>query len=720
MIRKDRSLLFALTSLLTVFVLSPVQLFADGGMWMLPLLGKQNYEKMKALGLKLSPDEIYSPDLSNPSLSQAVVLFDGGCTGEVVSPNGLVFTNHHCGYDAIQNHSSLEHNYLRDGFVAPTLADELPNPGMEVVFTEEVIDVTDFVSEYIRKDGEKDPMVTLTTDYRTAMAKAWYSENRGAESKGLRLDLLPFFEGNKYYLFVRRVYEDIRLVAAPHSAIGKYGADTDNWTWPRHSGDFSVFRIYTAPDGSPAKYAKENIPLKPKRYLKIDLRGVKENDFVMIMGHPGTTRHFYTAPEVELFRDADNQVIIEMREIREREMLEEMKRDEHINIQYAAKYAASENAHKRSRGSNWAIAKMDFPGQKRQEMDRLTEWAKKHDGQIYIAAMDKISAVVAEMKPYRYSYNLVNEGLRRGVELTNIPILSAEEYAKAQADPAFLSEWMTTKYDRFFNKDYNAAVDLKVSKAMIRGFKERDTTSKIFDLIPDTDKYTELVFSRTLYRDRQALQSAIRDGLSYDSYLSDPAVQLALAVRTALEESKKPLDHYASILSDLKKIYVEGLMKMYGEERMWPDANLTLRYTFGQVKGYSPRDQVNYGPITTAEGVLEKYIPGNYEYDLPEVVREKLAPGPWQKGYTMADGRLPIDFAATTHTTGGNSGSPVMSSEGYLVGLNFDRNWEGVGGDLIYLPDYQRSIICDVRYVVFVLDQILGANRIIGELDLVK
>ena len=705
---------------ITTFFLSSFSLYADGGMWMLPLLKEQNYERMQSLGLKLSPEEIYSPDLSNPSLSQAVVLFDGGCTGEVVSDRGLVFTNHHCGYDAIQNHSSLEHNYLRDGFVAPTLADELPNPGMDVIFTEEVIDVTDFVARYTRAHGDTDPMKTLSKDYLSAVAKAWYTEERGEETKGLRLDLLPFFEGNKFYLFIRRVYEDIRLVAAPQSAIGKFGADTDNWTWPRHSGDFSVFRIYTAPDGSPAKYAKDNVPLKPKKYFKVDLRGIKKNDFVMIMGHPGTTRHFYTAPEVELFRDTDNAVIIEMREIREREMLALMKADEKVNIQYAAKYASSENAHKRSVGSNWAIAKKDFVGQKQAEMNRLKEWALKNGKSEYIAAMDKITALVEEMAPYKYAYNLVNEGLKRGVEITGIPLLTKEELLKAQTDPTFPEKWLSEKYDRFFNKDYNAAVDLKVSKAMIRAFKDRDKSSGIFDLITDTDRYTELLFARTLYRDRALLKSALQKGLTYEAYTQDPAVQLALSVRTALEETKKPLDHYTSILRDLKQIYVKGLMNLYGEETMWPDANLTLRYTFGQVKGYSPRDDVYYGSFTSAAGVLEKYIPGNYEYDLPEIVREKLAPGPWQKGYTMPDGRLPVDFIATTHTTGGNSGSPVINGEGHLVGLNFDRNWEGVGGDIIYLPDYQRSIICDVRYVVFVLDQILGADRIVSELDLLR
>lgn len=692
-------------------------LYADEGMWLLPLIQQQNYAKMKSMGLKLTPEQLYNTS-GDPMLMDAVVLFNGGCTGEVVSPQGLVFTNHHCGYDQIQKHSSVQHNYLRDGFYAPTLQDELPNPGTNVIFTEEIIDLTTYVHDYVAKDGEEDPMVILSSAYLQKVADRWYAEKRGEVTKGLRLDLKPFFAGNKYYLYLRREYRDVRLVAAPPSSIGKFGADTDNWTWPRHTGDFSVFRIYTAPDGSPAEYAPENIPLKPKNYLKVDLRGVKPDDFVMILGHPGTTNHFYTAPEVSLFHDIDNAVRIEMRDIRQQVMLEEMLRDEAVNIQYAAKYASSTNGHKRAIGSNWAIDKLDFVGQKAAQMEQLKQWATEHDQPMYLAAIDKIEAAVEEIRPHRYTYKLLNEGLIQGSELIRAPRLTAAEFSALQADEGLLDAWITSRYGRIFNEDYSTEVDKKVTKAVIKAFKAKDRTTGIFDLIDDVDRYVDLVYSTTVYRDPELLKVAIKT-YTYDQYLQDPAVMLGEAVYNANQDALQAMKAMDRSLAAARKLYVQGIMRMEGEENLWPDANLTLRYTFGTVKGYSPRDEVFYGPMTTTEGVLEKVIPGNYEFDLqPEIV--ELYKSRDFGRFARPDGKMPVNFCATTHTTGGNSGSPVINGEGYLVGLNFDRNWEGVGGDIIYLPDYQRSIICDVRYVVFVLDRVLHADRITSELNCIR
>lgn len=708
--------LLSLCLLLGSWTISP-SLHADEGMWLLPLVKQQNYAKMKAMGLKLSPEQLYNTN-GDPMLMDAVVLFDGGCTGEVVSPQGLVLTNHHCGYDRIQAHSSVDHNYLRDGFYAPTLSDELPNPGMNVIFTEEIIDLTDYVRAYADKDGEEDLMVILSQAYLQKVADRWYREQRGEPTKGLRLDLKPFFEGNKYYLYLRREYRDIRLVAAPPSSIGKFGADTDNWTWPRHTGDFSVFRIYTAPDGSPAEYAPENVPLKPKNYLRVDLRGVKPDDFVMIMGHPGTTNHFYTAPEVGLFHDVDNAVRIEMRGIRQQAMLEEMLRDEEINIRYAAKYANSTNGHKRAIGSNWAIDKLDFVGRKAAQMEQLRKWAAENNHPEYIEAMAKIDDAISRIRPYRYTYKLLNEGLIQGSELVRLPLIDPEEFERLKADEQLLDDWIAKEYLGHFNGDYSAEVDKKVTKAVLKVFQEKDKTTGIFSLVEDTDRYLDEVYATTIYRDPRQLKAAIRS-YTYDQYLQDPAVMLATYVRQASSNAVEGMTSLQRELTAARHLYVQGIMQMSGEESLWPDANLTLRYTFGTVKGYSPRDEVFYGPMTTTEGVLEKVVPGDYEFDLQPEIVALYRSGEFGR-FARPDGKMPVNFCATTHTTGGNSGSPVINGEGYLVGLNFDRNWEGVGGDIIYLPDYQRSIICDIRYVVFVLDRVLGADRLTSELQCVR
>lgn len=708
--------LLSLCLLLGSWTITP-SLHADEGMWLLPLVKQQNYAKMKAMGLKLSPEQLYNTN-GDPMLMDAVVLFDGGCTGEVVSPQGLVLTNHHCGYDRIQAHSSVDHNYLRDGFYAPTLSDELPNPGMNVIFTEEIIDLTDYVRAYAAKDGEEDLMVILSQAYLQKVADRWYREQRGEPTKGLRLDLKPFFEGNKYYLYLRREYRDIRLVAAPPSSIGKFGADTDNWTWPRHTGDFSVFRIYTAPDGSPAEYAPENVPLKPKNYLRVDLRGVKPDDFVMIMGHPGTTNHFYTAPEVGLFHDVDNAVRIEMRGIRQQAMLEEMLRDEDINIRYAAKYANSTNGHKRAIGSNWAIDKLDFVGRKAAQMEQLRKWAAENNHPEYIEAMAKIDDAISRMRPYRYTYKLLNEGLIQGSELVRLPLIDPEEFERLKADEQLLDDWIAKEYLGHFNGDYSAEVDKKVTKAVLKVFQEKDKTTGIFSLVENTDRYLDGVYATTIYRDPRQLKAAIRS-YTYDQYLQDPAVMLAAYVRQASSNAVEGMKSLQRELTAARHLYVQGIMQMSGEESLWPDANLTLRYTFGTVKGYSPRDEVFYGPMTTTEGVLEKVVPGDYEFDLQPEIVALYRSGDFGR-FARPDGKMPVNFCATTHTTGGNSGSPVINGEGYLVGLNFDRNWEGVGGDIIYLPDYQRSIICDIRYVVFVLDRVLGADRLTSELQCIR
>ncbi|MBR8784495.1 Asp/Glu-specific dipeptidyl-peptidase [Porphyromonas levii] len=695
---------------------------ADEGMWMVQFLKQQNLAKMQAMGMQMSAEDIYNP--GKGSLVDAVVQFGGGCTGEIISSQGLVITNHHCGFGEIQNHSSVDHNYLRDGFYAPTLQSELPNPGLTVTIVEEIVDATDYLNSYIKAKGITDPLQYMRRAFLRKVAEQWYKENRGELTNGVNLDMAPFYEGNRYYLFVKKIYSDIRLVAAPPSCIGKFGADTDNWAWPRHSGDFSVFRIYTAPDGSPAEYAAENIPLNPKYYLKINSSGVQEDDFVMMMGFPGTTNHFYTPSEVVERRDIDNQIRIDLRKVRQETMWEEMMKDEAVNIQYAAKYQGSTNAYKNAIGTNWATNKMDFEGNKRAMVDKLRAYAKKVGKPEYSQAIDKIESMVAERAKLRALSKIYDEGLNRAVETMRAPLLTEKEFANTEPDK-FMKQ-----LDNYFNKDYNIAVDKKVTKAMLTAVLDYIQKVQGTETLPvelaapaiakallergELDK----VFDNSLYQNREKLQQILK-GKTYNDYASDPLVALAMATHNDIATISKALAEYDRDFAFARKTMLQGMLEMEGEMNLWPDANLTLRYTFGRVKGYSPRDNVYYGHQTTMEGIMEKRDDNSPEfYLLPKVVEIYKA-----KDFgklALANGKMPVDFISTTHSTGGNSGSPLVNGRGELVGINFDRNWEGVGGDIQYLPDYQRSIIVDARYLLLVLDKYLGAQRLLDEIDIVE
>nr|WP_211636255.1 S46 family peptidase [Porphyromonas levii] len=695
---------------------------ADEGMWMVQFLKQQNLAKMQAMGMQMSAEDIYNP--GKGSLVDAVVQFGGGCTGEIISSQGLVITNHHCGFGEIQNHSSVDHNYLRDGFYAPTLQSELPNPGLTVTIVEEIVDATDYLNSYIKAKGITDPLQYMRRAFLRKVAEQWYKENRGELTNGVNLDMAPFYEGNRYYLFVKKIYSDIRLVAAPPSCIGKFGADTDNWAWPRHSGDFSVFRIYTAPDGSPAEYAAENIPLNPKYYLKINSSGVQEDDFVMMMGFPGTTNHFYTPSEVVERRDIDNQIRIDLRKVRQETMWEEMMKDEAVNIQYAAKYQGSTNAYKNAIGTNWATNKMDFEGNKRAMVDKLRAYAKKVGKPEYSQAIDKIESMVAERAKLRALSKIYDEGLNRAVETMRAPLLTEKEFANTEPDK-FMKQ-----LDNYFNKDYNIAVDKKVTKAMLTAVLDYIQKVQGTETLPvelaapaiakallergELDK----VFDNSLYQNREKLQQILK-GKTYNDYASDPLVALAMATHNDIATISKALAEYDRDFAFARKTMLQGMLEMEGEMNLWPDANLTLRYTFGRVKGYSPRDNVYYGHQTTMEGIMEKRDDNSPEfYLLPKVIEIYKA-----KDFgklALANGKMPVDFISTTHSTGGNSGSPLVNGRGELVGINFDRNWEGVGGDIQYLPDYQRSIIVDARYLLLVLDKYLGAQRLLDEIDIVE
>ena len=700
---------------------------ADEGMWVLPLLQQQNLPEMRALGLKLQDYEIYSPE--NASLKDAVVIFGGGCTGEVVSPDGLVLTNHHCGYGAIQSHSTLEHDYLTEGFWATSRSEELPNPGLSVTFIDRIEDVTDYVKEALKKDNDPEGMNYLSPKYLNGLAKARVGEKFLADNPGTEVEIKPFYGGNQYYMFTKKIYRDVRLVGAPPSSIGKFGSDTDNWMWPRHTGDFSVFRVYADANGNPAEYSERNVPLRPKRWFKISVRGVNEGDYAMMMGFPGRTNHYYTSWEVAERRDIDNTVRINIRELRQKVMLEEMLKDPQVRIQYASKYAGSENAYKNAIGSNWAINKRDFEQVKRAEQKALLAWADEQGKSEYREALNQIRDIVADRHDLRFRQWMLNEALRIGIEFVSVPteINPLVEALKGKtADRQKELDQMTAAFRWFFDKDYVPEVDKKIAKVMLTEYRRlipHTSQPAYFAIIDkkykgDIERFLDDIFAKSIFASRENYNKFLKRPTA-KALLNDPMILFAQSVENEREDLSNSLKSYDAAYNRAHRTYVKGLLEMEKDKKHWPDANFTLRLTYGQVKGYHPRDCVYYTHQTTLDGVMEKEDSTNWEFVVPQKLKDLYRAKDFGR-YATKDGRMPVAFCATTHTTGGNSGSPVMNAEGELIGINFDRNWEGVGGDIEYLPDYQRSIIVDIRYVLFLIEKYGGAEGLLQEMEIIE
>jgi hypothetical protein len=700
---------------------------ADEGMWVLPLLKQQKFAEMQALGLKLQDYDVYNPDSS--SLKDAVVIFGGGCTGEIISPDGLVLTNHHCGYSQIQQHSTLEHDYLTDGYWALTREQELPNPGLSVTFIDKIEDVTAYVLSRLEKDDDSTGMNFLSSEYLNALAIERAGKRFLQDNPGTEVEIRAFYEGNQYYMFTKKKYSDVRLVGAPPSAIGKFGADTDNWTWPRHTGDFSLFRVYADAHGNPAEYAETNVPLRPKRWLKISIKGIKENDFAMMIGFPGRTNKYYTSWEVAERRDIDNAVRIHIRDLRQKTMLEEMLKEPSIRIRYASKYASSTNAYKNAIGSDWAIHNRGFEQIKQAEQEKLVAWSEQMNKPEYPEALRMLEQIVSDRKDLRFRSWMLDEALSRGIEFTGIPAevksiieaLKGKDKARQQEQIRLL----TLAWHRFFNTTgYAPEVDRKIAKVMLKEYRRLVSPHfqpAYFSIIDkkfkgDTDRFVDYLFSTSIYGNSANFNSFIQNP-TVKVLEGDPMIRFAKAVqeeKRALVSALKDFDfHFASE----RRMYVKGLLEMYGDQAGFPDANSTIRLTYGQVKGYSPRDAVYYQPQSTLDGVMEKEDPENWEFVVPQRLKE-LYDAHNFGAYGISNGKMPVAFTATTHTTGGNSGSPVLNAKGELIGINFDRNWEGVGGDIQYLPDYQRSIIVDIRYVLFLIDKFAGAGYLLKEMEI--
>ena len=690
---------------------------ADEGMWLLPYLQKMNIKTMKERGCKLSAEEIYS--VNHSSLKDAVVIFGGGCTGEIVSPEGLLFTNHHCGYASIQQLSSVEHDYLKYGFWAMSQAEELPAPGLEVRFIRKIADVTAEVMGNVPSIASQEEYERITDENIEALEK-----RLGDENPGMEILVRDFFGGNQFFAFVMEVYKDVRLVGAPPSSIGKFGGDTDNWMWPRHTGDFSIFRVYAGADNRPADYSPENRPYKAEKFLKISLDGVGENDFAMIMGFPGSTERYATSYEIDNLLKVDNPQRIFIRGERQAILWKDMIADDAIRIQYASKYARSSNYWKNSIGMSRGIEKLDVKARKEAQEASFQAWAGKNTlpQEGYIDALEKIRSAVGEMSPLGASRQYLSEAFLSAVELLTparsfIDMQRMEVKAEIK-DPAAVRERLSAWY-----KDYSPSTDRKVAKRMLAIAREnmKELPSFYAEVVDkefggDIDACVDYLYDHSLFTSEEKVM-ALLDDYAPEKIASDPAVVMARSVMEQYKRLSEALEEPMKRYDEGHRKYIAGLMLQQPKKAWAPDANFTIRLTYGRVLPYSPADGIEYSYYTTLKGVMEKEDPANpQEFFVPGKLKELYAAKDFGR-YANAKGELPVAFLADCDITGGNSGSPVLNDRGALIGLAFDGNWEAMSGDIAFEPGLQRTIAVDIRYVLFIVDKFAGAGWLLDELQ---
>ena len=695
--------------------------FADEGMWLLPLIQKMNGKALKELGCELSAKDIYH--INRTSLKDAIVQFGNGCTGEIISNKGLLVTNHHCGYSNIQKLSSVEHDYLKDGFWAMNLSEELPCEGLTVTFLEYMEDITSVIDK-TRKKAEKKfaNMPNAAELIEEAVDKVVNEEVEKAERKNKDCTALveSFYNDNVFYLIVYKVYKDVRFVGAPPSSIGKFGADTDNWMWPRHTGDFSMFRVYCAPDGSPAEYSRTNVPLKPKTHLKVTTRGVKEGDFTMIMGYPGRTTRFQTSAELK-FQLEQNDIRIAARTIRQDVLLEDMLADPQIKIQYANKYASSSNGWKKWKGMKLAFRKLDIIGRAEQEEAKFQKWAESdRDRQSkYVYAVSDIAQAVQDGREANLAFTKAYETIYK-IEATNFAISLAIFTNRELRNGADTTTALNRAYEIIAPQyaDYSASTDKKVAKAMLKHYRDIAETEYAQTLASiDIDIFVDELYSTSVFTSAESLKEAIDEfGISV---MDDPAYVYGYDMYMECVNAQIKAMETEDQLAKAQQVYTAGILEWKKGQPSYPDANFTMRLTYGTVGGYSPRDAVSYRYYTTLDGVMEKEEPENWEFVVPEKLKELWLSQDFGR-YAMKDGKMPVAFLSNNDITGGNSGSPIMNSRGHLVGLAFDGNWESMSSDVMFEPELQRCINVDIRYVLFIIEKFGGAKWLIDEMDIVR
>jgi hypothetical protein len=699
----------------------------DEGMWLPMFIERLNYVDMQKMGLHLTADEIYS--VNHSSLKDAIVSLGFFCTAEVVSNEGLIFTNHHCGYESIQAHSTVDHDYLTDGFWAMSKKEELSNADLTASFLVRMEDVTDKVLGSVTDDMDE---ATRASKIEEASSKL---EKVASEKGKYEASVKGFFDGNEYYMFVYQTYKDVRLVGAPPSAVGKYGGDTDNWMWPRHTGDFSIFRIYTAPDGTPAEYSDKNIPLKPKYSLPISLKGVKKDDFAMVWGYPGRTDRFLTSYGVKLAIDQSNPYTVKIRDKKLAIIKEFMDASPTIKIQYAAKYAESSNYWKYFIGQTKGLKRLKVYEKKQEQEAAFTAWVNEDKTRKlkYDSALIYLSTGYDEMKKYNLPMKFLEEAAFQGPEFIYYAYGAFDLYSKLKKDPAGKTDGVKAAAVAFkekaveFYKNYNKAIDQKLCSELLKMYYEdvpKDQHPSVFaDYVVkkyggDFDKFAAAVFGKSVFVDSAKMYA----------FLAKPSFKVIdkdMGWITMRSMIKSYLDVYANLKGIEEKInkgdrlYVAGLKEMYPDKKFYPNANSTMRMSYGKVEDYYPADAVHYDYYTTLDGVMEKEDSTNDEFIVPKKLKELYKKKDYGK-YANADGKLDVCFLATLDISGGNSGSPVINGDGQLIGLAFDGNWEAMSGDIAYETDVQRTICVDIRYVLFMIDKYAGAKNIVDELTIVQ
>lgn len=684
---------------------------ADEGMWMLPLLQKLNAGAMKDLGCRLTPDQIYS--VNHSSLKDAIVIFGGGCTGEMISDKGLLVTNHHCGYSSIQQLSSDEHNYLEDGFWAMNSNEEIPVPGLSVTFLVNMSDVTEAI-EGAKSDEE-----------RKAVSEALVKDSE-ERNPGCDVELTSFYNNNVHYIIVYKVFRDIRFVGAPPASIGKFGGETDNWMWPRHTGDFSMFRVYAGKDNEPAEYSEDNVPYVPKQSLRISLKGINEGDYTMIMGYPGRTQRYQTEAQLNHMM-ALNDIAIEARTLRQDIMWKWMEKDPSIRLKYANKYAGSANGWKKWIGEKKAFKDLNIIEKEHDKEARFQKWVDKNKkrSELYGTAIADIAAGIKANEQVDLDVKLLSETLYRTelVNLSSAYLGGRNRSLKSGAD-SVTAEAAGLEALKSAFEDYYAPLDKEETAALLKFYREKAKPENYPDLgedfaTMDIDKYVDELFRTTIFTSYDKAKEAIENG-GKEVTLHDPVNTLATALVNVFVKlrGEQNLDAAKSIRA-ASKAYTAGLMEWSKGKAMYPDANFTMRLTYGTVKSYSPKDALNYRYYSTIYGVMEKEDPSNYEFIVPNKLKQLYVKRDYGQ-YAMADGNLPCCFLTTNDITGGNSGSPVLNSDGELIGLAFDGNWESMSSDVMFEPDLQRCICVDIRYVLFLVDKFGGAGYLLQEMNIAK
>jgi hypothetical protein len=693
----------------------------DEGMWLPILLKKYNYEKMKKLGLKLTPEQLY--DVNNASLKDAIVWFNGGCTGEIVSSEGLILTNHHCGYDAIAQHSTVENNILKNGFWAMTKAQEKNTPAMWVSILVRMEDVTSKVDMALKDVPAEQRQAKMAEVFKTLTADATKGTHYEATVKDM-------FRGNEFYLFVFEKFTDIRLVGTPPESVGKFGGDTDNWMWPRHTGDFSMFRIYANKDNKPAPFSMENVPYKPKHFLPVSLKGIKDGDFSMVYGFPGRTNRYETSFGIQLAVDETNPAIVKLRDKRLQLMKEQMDADPAVDLQLSSRYAQIANYWKYYIGQTEQLKRLKVYDQKQAEELEFTRWAASK--QEYSSLLENMKKAYAEYRPYNLHRTYINEGIF-GSSLAAFATafidldkggdtLSAETKTKIIAGIKARSEG--------FFKMYNPASDQKILAATLQMFyenipadqhpaymKEILKKSKGKTNAEKFENFAAMVYSKTFMTSREKLDAFLADP-DLKMLRKDPAYKYASSfLNNYNEKYAKYGQAFNAAAGKEGKTYIKALREMSPDHIFYPDANSTLRLSYGQVQDYSPKDAVVFSYYTTLEGVMQKEIPGDDEFDVPERVKYLYEQKDFGR-YANEKGELPVAFITNNDITGGNSGSPVINGDGELIGIAFDGNWEAMSGDIAFDKDLKRCINVDIRYVLFLMDKVGGATHLLQEMSL--